>query len=418
MESWLKVADQKNLFEGAVLLREELEIAILKNLTDKFWFIVDEYRSSHYYTNFQRKQEFGDTIKEMVVFDFLGKKIYTGENLSLDLSQASYGFVEVVLRGFQLIMKDDPMAAQKKSTVHDPVNAPLPMDLDSLLKYSEITKNLAGLTFIKENSLFQEELAEIQTGIQRRIQVNKKIPKENLLDFSRYLLANCSEFTTPMLTRNLKIFFANYTSRCYAMTNSEIAEITSNLARIDPSKKFYQHWLNIMGNYVFSDTSRLVQKEYEFIHNKMDHSERLKKIKEVNENISVFLKLQKDMFAKNPNLNTGMSTDSDNILVSYRSLLNVHGKLKTVYKWSDNYDDYFYYKLQTIAISNFYTMIMALDSHFMLLVDGQDMTVAQKSLFLRKSLDDIFNSLMVIGFKMILKNYLRPKYLTIENLAR
>jgi hypothetical protein len=54
----------------------------------------------------------------------------------------------------------------------------------------------------------------------------------------------------------------------------------------------------------------------------------------------------------------------------------------------------------------------------MTVLESEPMSLREKSVFVRKNLDEVFNSLMVIGFKMILKNYLRPQYLTIENLAR
>jgi hypothetical protein len=279
------------------------------------------------------------------------------------------------------------------------------MDLDSLLKYSQIVETLGAVPFVRDNSLFQTELAGVKSGIDLRIRLNKRIPKENLLDFTRYLLANHGQYTAPQLKLTLRIFFANYTSRCYALTNPEIQEITKNLSKIDPTKEFYKLWLGIMNQYVFSDMSKLVQKEYEFIHNKQDYSQRLKKLKEINDSISVFLKTQKDTLAKNPNFLSNLQTDSQNRLNSYRSLLNIHGKLKTVYKWSENYDDYFYYKLQTIAINNFYTVILMLDSHFMTVLENEPMTSREKSVFVRKNLDEVFNSLMLIGFKMILKNY-------------
>jgi hypothetical protein len=54
----------------------------------------------------------------------------------------------------------------------------------------------------------------------------------------------------------------------------------------------------------------------------------------------------------------------------------------------------------------------------MTVLEGEDMTIREKSVFVRKNLDEVFGSLMVIGFKMVLANYLRGKYLSVENLAR
>ena len=175
------------------------------------------------------------------------------------------------------------------------------------------------MPFVRENGYFQTELAGVKSGIDLRIRLNKRIPKENLLDFSRYLLANHSQYTAPQLKLTLRIFFANYTSRCYALTNPEIHEITKNLAQIDPASEFYKLWLGIMNQYVFSDMSKLVQKEYEFIHNKQDYSDRLKKLKEINDSISVFLKTQKDAFSKNSTFTSPLPADASNRLTAYRS---------------------------------------------------------------------------------------------------
>jgi hypothetical protein len=88
-----------------------LEIAILGNLKQKFFFVVDSGRSGGYYTPFGRKKAFGEIVKELVVFDFLGKKIYWGEEMSEDLRKVSEEFVGIVLKGFRLIMSDDPAQA-------------------------------------------------------------------------------------------------------------------------------------------------------------------------------------------------------------------------------------------------------------------------------------------------------------------
>ena len=78
LERALRVGDRKGLFEGAGLLREELEVSVLGNLREKFGFIVEGRGSGGYYTPFGRKKAFGEVVKELVVFDFLGKKVYWG----------------------------------------------------------------------------------------------------------------------------------------------------------------------------------------------------------------------------------------------------------------------------------------------------------------------------------------------------
>lgn len=407
MQKLRKLAADKKLFDGANLLKEEIDKSLYNALDAqiKLLFVNEEY----------------SLLKKKSTLLKMSKNFE-----SIDLANCIFleNFDKVLLTFINVIFtlidtKDIEVLPDKHILKNLPQNALLTLNsFNEKILYC-LTSNKTNLSTQTKSEIL-EKATTVKNTILEKIMNTKKIDQTMYVPFVKFLLENSNSIISQnnsikSLQRSIKIFMANYCARSYGLSNKEIFEILDTLSKFPLELNLNHTWISLMQRYIFSDTSRLIQNEYEYLHNKNNLGNRIKKLNELNNSISIFINSQKKLNEKKID-NTLKSILTNSRINSYKSLLDTQGKLSSVYKWSEKYDDFFYMKIQTIAINSFYTIVMFNAAVFAEKYAKSDNSDSLK--YISKDLDEVFGSLSVIGFKSVLKNYLRETYLTKENLLR